>query len=109
MDRAWLRRMRWRRRGAWMWPSFVALTLADAVIGRLLPPSGDSQTVLGAGLVAAFLLVHLITAFLYGVNPTSPAAILVMAAVLAAVGAVASYIPARRAAKVDPMVALHYE
>src|SRR5436305_9585000 len=63
MDRAWLRRMRWRRRGAWMWPSFVALTLADAVIGRLLPPSGDSQTVLGAGLVAAFLNLAVVVIF----------------------------------------------
>jgi putative ABC transport system permease protein len=64
---------------------------------------------IGAGLIVAFLLVHFITAFLYGVNPASPVAFLVMAILLAAVGALASYIPARRAAKVDPMVALHYE
>jgi putative ABC transport system permease protein len=62
-----------------------------------------------AGLVAAFLLARLIVSFLYGVNTNSPVAFLAMALVLAAVGVFASYIPARRAAKVDPMVALHYE
>jgi len=62
-----------------------------------------------AGLLAAFLLARFITAFLYGVNASSPLAFIVMALVLAAVGALASYIPARRAARVDPMVALHYE
>jgi putative ABC transport system permease protein len=62
-----------------------------------------------AGLVAAFLLARLIVTFLYGVNTSSPVAFIAMALVLAAVGVFASYIPARRAAKVDPMVALHYE
>ena len=62
-----------------------------------------------AGLVAAFLLARLIVTFLYGVNNNSPLAFLVMALMLAAVGVFASYIPARRAARVDPMVALHYE
>jgi hypothetical protein len=55
MDGAWVHRMRWRRRGAWLWPAFIALTIADAVIGHLLPPSGESQTLVGAGLVAGVL------------------------------------------------------
>jgi predicted permease len=62
-----------------------------------------------AGLIVAFILARFVTAFLYGVNTNSPVAFLAMALVLAAVGVLASYIPARRAAKVDPMVALHYE
>jgi putative ABC transport system permease protein len=66
-----------------------------------------------AGLVASFLLAYFFGSFLggllYGVNTRSPVAFLTMALVLAAVGVLASYIPARRAAKVDPMVALHYE
>jgi hypothetical protein len=55
MDGAWLHRMRWRRRGAWLWPAFIALTVADAVVGHLLPPSGESQTLIGAALVAGVL------------------------------------------------------
>jgi hypothetical protein len=55
MDGAWLHRMRWRRRGAWLWPAFIALTAVDAAIGHLLPPLGDSQTLVGAGLVALVL------------------------------------------------------
>src|SRR5215472_4417130 len=64
---------------------------------------------LGAGLMAAYALARLVTTFLFGVNTNSPVAFLAMALILAAVGIIASYIPARRAAKVDPMVALHYE
>lgn len=62
MDGAWLHRMRWRRRGAWLWPVFAALTVADAVIGHLLPPAGDSQTLVGAGLLA--LVLNLIAVIL---------------------------------------------
>ncbi|HEY1937078.1 MAG TPA: ABC transporter permease [Candidatus Angelobacter sp.] len=64
---------------------------------------------LSAGLIIAFLLARLVVTFLYGVNTNSPLAFVAMAAVLALVGVFAAYIPARRAAKVDPMVALHYE
>ena len=52
---AWLARMRWRRRGAWLWPAFVIATVADAVIGHALPPSGETQTVLAAALAGWFL------------------------------------------------------
>src|ERR1700730_14384781 len=62
MDGAWLTRMRWRRRGAWMWPAFGALTLLDAVIGRALPPSGETQTLLAAALAA--IVLHLIVVVL---------------------------------------------
>jgi hypothetical protein len=49
-----LERFRWRRRGAWMWPAFVALTVLDAVIGATLPPTGDGWDPVGAFLVAGF-------------------------------------------------------
>jgi hypothetical protein len=62
MDGAWLHRMRWRRRGAWLWPAFAALTIADAVIGHLLPPAGDSQSLVAAGLLA--LVLNLIAVIL---------------------------------------------
>jgi hypothetical protein len=62
MDGVWLRRLRWRRRGAWLWPAFAALTIADAVVGHMLPPAGDGQTVVSAGLVA--LVLNLIAVIL---------------------------------------------
>jgi hypothetical protein len=55
MDGAWLARFRWRRRGAWLWPTFAALTIADAIIGRELPPAGDTQTVVAAALLGCAL------------------------------------------------------
>ncbi len=55
MDGATLARIRWRRRGAWMWPLFIAITLADAAIGHALPPAGESQSFVGALLVACVL------------------------------------------------------
>jgi hypothetical protein len=62
MDGASLNRLRWRLRGAWLWPAFVALTIADAVVGHMLPPAGDGQTVVSAGLVA--LVLNLIAVIL---------------------------------------------
>jgi hypothetical protein len=55
MDGAWLARMRWRRRGAWLWPAFVIAILADAVIGHALPPAGESQTLLAGALSGCVL------------------------------------------------------
>jgi hypothetical protein len=55
MEAGWLARARWRRRGAWLWPTFVAATLADGVIGSALPPSGESETALAAGLAGCVL------------------------------------------------------
>jgi hypothetical protein len=52
---AWLARLRWRRRGAWLWPAFAALTIIDGVVGHVLPPAGDTQAFLGALLVACVL------------------------------------------------------
>ena len=55
MDGAWLARVRWRRRGAWLWPAFAVLTIADAVIGHELPPVGDTQRVVAAALLGCGL------------------------------------------------------
>ena len=48
----WLTRMRWRMRGAWLWPAFIALTLAEGVALQLLPIAGDGP----AGLLPGVLL-----------------------------------------------------
>jgi hypothetical protein len=48
-------RLRWKRAGAWLWPSFIAFTLADAVIGHSLPPAGSTESLTAAGLLALVL------------------------------------------------------
>ena len=62
------RRLRWRLRGAWQWPAFVVLTVADAVIVSRLPFQGEGTDVMGAFLVAGFfnLLVVALLAPLFG-------------------------------------------
>ena len=63
----------------------------------------------GLGLVGAVGLTRLIRGMLYNVTPTDPATLATIAVLLAAVAMVASYLPARRAARVDPLDALRSE
>src|SRR5690348_216271 len=70
---------------------------------------GLSASGTALGFVSAMIVSRLMSGLLYGVSPTDPFTYAAVAAVLLAVALLASYIPARRATRVDPMIALRYE
>jgi putative ABC transport system permease protein len=89
----------------------VALGAQDADVLRLVMHRGMllTGTGLAIGFVAALALGRVLAGLLYGITPTDPVTLLTVALFLAAVALVATYLPARRAARLDPMVALRAE
>jgi len=63
----------------------------------------------GIGLIAAVAARRLVATLLFGLAPTDAFTMLGAVTMMVLVSAIASYLPARRAARVDPLVALHYE
>ena len=78
---------------------------------RLILGQGLGLSLVGVaiGLGAAFLLTRAIKSLLFGVSPTDPLTFLAISVLLLLTALIASLIPARRATKVDPLVALRSE
>ncbi len=89
----------------------MALGAEKKDVLRLVVRQGLRLTLVGvaAGVAGALALSRFMSSVLFGVKPTDPLTFTVVSAILVAVALLATYVPARRAAKVDPMVALRYE
>jgi putative ABC transport system permease protein len=89
----------------------LALGASTIDVLKLIVRNGLTLVVIGVavGLVGAFALTRLMTTLLFGVTPTDGLTIVIVSAVLVGVALLACLIPARRATRVDPLVALRYE
>jgi putative ABC transport system permease protein len=89
----------------------MALGAQPPQVVRLFMTQGLRMVLIGiaAGMAASFALMRLMAKLLYGVSPADPITFSGVAVLLCAIACAAIYVPARRAARVDPMVALRYE
>src|SRR5207247_6857866 len=89
----------------------MALGAGSGDVLKLVLRNGFKLALIGivVGLAAAWAATRLMSTLLYGVSATDPATFLIDALLLAGVALLCCYLPARRAAKVDPLVALRSE
>jgi putative ABC transport system permease protein len=89
----------------------LALGATKRTILQMILRQGLELAIAGAavGLVGALIASHLMAGLLYGVRPIDPVTFVGVAILLIGIALLACYIPARRATRVDPMVALRYE
>ena len=86
----------------------MALGASAAGVQRriILQTLGLAACGVALGTLSSWVLARALSGFLFGVTATDPATFAGMVAILAAVGLLAGYVPARRASRIDPMVAL---
>jgi len=89
----------------------MALGASSADTQRMILREGSNVTAigLGCGLLLALAIGRVLTGFLYDVHPVDAAVLSIAMLLLTVVSVLACYLPARKAARVDPMVALRYE
>jgi putative ABC transport system permease protein len=89
----------------------IAVGASPRDILRLVLGHGVRLTLMGAalGLVVSFLVTRALASLLFGVSATDPLTFIAVPIVLALVAMLACYLPARRAMRVDPIIALRYE
>src|SRR5262249_34988317 len=89
----------------------VALGAQPSDVLRLVlgQGAGMASIGIGIGLIGALGLTRLTSTLLYGIGPSDPATFVSISALVVLITLLASYIPARRAVKVDPVAALRYE
>jgi putative ABC transport system permease protein len=89
----------------------MALGANPRQVRRMVVFQGMKLALMGVilGVASALALARLLSSLLFGVKPWDPAAIIMVAVLLSAVSLLATYLPAWRASRVDPMVALRYE
>jgi putative ABC transport system permease protein len=89
----------------------VALGAQKGDVLELVVGQGFKLALIGVaiGIAGALMLTRFLSSLLYGVRPTDPLTFIAVSMILTSVALMAGYIPARRATKVDPLVALRYE